>query len=292
MVALIAKHQDPTASSVSNRCRSVVLGQLYIGGERRAVATSTAAWIDGGRLISPISAPSRACVDKTGDLVRHRRTVISKFRTSLYDQVKVRGFRIEPGEIEAAGAAPGGFSGGGRGTRMNSAGTAVVVRCDVLQRQPPMEASCAASLQQWLPDHMLPSAFVRLAGCRSRPAVRWIAGVFRTRHGDSEREQVSVALGSPMEAMSAGIWGELLRLERRSLTMTSLLGGDFLVATSISARAEREFEFAAECAASSGRHGRRPGCHASTQRLAEQLDLDEETRLLGRAGGGGNRRAL
>jgi acyl carrier protein len=84
-----------------------------------------------------------------------------------------------------------------------------------------------------------------------------------------------------MEARLAGIWGELLRLEPVGVDDDFFeLGGDSLVAMRLIARLEREFQlslpmrclFQAPTVA---------GLAATiTQRLAEQLDPDEKTRLL------------
>src|SRR5439155_25454556 len=104
---------------------------------------------------------------RTGDLARWRHDGVLEFFGRADQQVKLRGFRIEPGEIEAvllrqAGVAAaavvarddeaaGGHKGGDKrrvGYVVPQAGSTV----DVLQLRAALSAS--------LPDHMVPSGFV------------------------------------------------------------------------------------------------------------------------------------
>ncbi|MET8582263.1 amino acid adenylation domain-containing protein [Streptomyces collinus] len=99
---------------------------------------------------------------RTGDLVRRRPDGVLEFLGRIDNQVKLRGFRIEPGEIEARlGAHP----------RVRAC--AVAVREDVLvgyvvlgpddtALTPELHDELAGHLRRALPEHMVPSALVRL----------------------------------------------------------------------------------------------------------------------------------
>ena len=107
---------------------------------------------------------------RTGDLARWRADGVLEFLGRSDAQVKVRGFRIEPGEIEAAlleqagvsqavvvarGEGTGASGGGGRtrlvGYVVGAAGGAV-----------PEASALRAGLGRRLPDYMVPSAIVVL----------------------------------------------------------------------------------------------------------------------------------
>ncbi|WP_440127536.1 amino acid adenylation domain-containing protein [Rhodococcus sp. SJ-3] len=76
-----------------------VIGELYVGGGRlatgyRAAPARTAEWF--------IAAPDGTRRYRTGDLVRWRRDGSLEFHGRSDSQFKLRGVRIEPGEIDAA----------------------------------------------------------------------------------------------------------------------------------------------------------------------------------------------
>ena len=103
---------------------------------------------------------------RTGDLARWRADGVLEFLGRADAQVKLRGFRIEPGEIEAALAAQaGGVAGRGdcardgrrAGGNQRLIGYVVAAAGAVLDT-----AALRAALSRQLPDYMVPSALVVL----------------------------------------------------------------------------------------------------------------------------------
>jgi acyl carrier protein len=174
---------------------------------------------------------------RSGDLGRWRTDGVLEFGGRADDQVKVRGFRIEPGEIEAALVALDGVSQAAVVLR-EVAGehrlVAYVVGGDV-----PSASDLRAALGAVLPDYMVPSAFMALdvlplttsgkLDRRALPAPE-IVGV-----------SVYEAPESATEALLCRLYGELTGAGRVSVIDNFFaLGGHSLMAMRLVARLREE----------------------------------------------------
>jgi surfactin family lipopeptide synthetase A len=141
-----------------------VAGELHIGGDGLARGYLHRPELTAEKFIlDPFSADPDARLYKTGDLVRYLPSGDIEFLGRIDHQIKVRGFRIEMGEIEAVLRQHGAVN-----------ETVVVVREDTPGNQrlvayfvPAEEsASIASELREFLkaklPEYMVPSAFVPL----------------------------------------------------------------------------------------------------------------------------------
>ncbi|MFL5540922.1 MAG: condensation domain-containing protein, partial [Longimicrobiaceae bacterium] len=173
----------------------------------------------------------------------HSRTFALEFLGRIDQQVKVRGFRIEPGEIEAALQAHPQVDDAVVVARADGGAEKRLVAYYVVAGggSAPSDAELRALLASRLPGHMVPSAFVALEALplntsgkvdrRALPAPEWT--------GD---EAGYVAPRTPAEELLAGIWAGVLGVERIGVHDDFFrLGGHSLLATQVISRVREAF---------------------------------------------------
>ncbi|MDE3722560.1 amino acid adenylation domain-containing protein [Nocardiopsis sp. N85] len=147
------------------------IGELYISGAGLARGYHGRAGLTAERFVPDPFGPPGSRMYRSGDVVRLRPDGDLEFRGRSDHQVKLRGFRIEPGEIEDAA------------TRVPEVATAaVLVREDrpgirrlvaYVAGEPhgpaPDGERVRAALAERLPDHMVPSVVVALPALPTTP---------------------------------------------------------------------------------------------------------------------------
>src|SRR5690606_1028672 len=160
---------------------------------------------------NPFGVPG-ARMYRSGDLVRWRRDGVLEFLGRTDEQVKLRGFRIEPAEIEAVLAAHPAIAQAAVIVREDEPGrrqlVGYVVARDGLA---PESTQLRAHLGAQLPEHMVPAGFVVLGQLpltpngkldrRALPRPQFTAATHR-------------APRTPQEQILAELFAQVLGLER------------------------------------------------------------------------------
>jgi amino acid adenylation domain-containing protein len=223
------------------------VGELCIGGVQVARGYLGRPDLTAERFVPDPFAAAGGRLYRTGDLVRHRPSGELDFLGRIDHQVKIRGFRVELGEIEAALAAHPAVERSVVVVREDRPGDRRLVAYAVVAAVVPgaggdgLAGELRASLEVRLPGHMIPSAFVLLPALpltpngkvdrRALPAPEWRAGAD------------AVAPRTPLEEVLAGIWCEVLGVERVSVRDDFFrLGGHSLLATQLIARMRQMFQ--------------------------------------------------
>ena len=184
------------------------------------------------------------CIYLTGDLGLLRADGCLEHHGRKDFQVKVRGLRVEIGEIEAALLALGTLREAVVVAREDSPGELRLVAYVVPATSPgPTAASLRHALADTLPAHMVPSAFVVLPAMPLTAVNKVDRGALPTPTRARTLDAPPAPPRTPVESSLVAIWSEVLGLEAIGIHDAFLdLGGDSLRAAMIASRATETFE--------------------------------------------------
>ncbi|MFH8336565.1 non-ribosomal peptide synthase/polyketide synthase [Streptomyces sp. AM6-12] len=214
-------------------------GELYLAGPQLARGYTGRPGLTAARFLPDPYGPAGTRMYRTGDLARWTADGRVDYLGRADDQVKVRGHRIEPGEIEAALLALDGIAAAAVVAAPDAHGhtrlAAYVVPAPGAPR--PAPAELRAALRRVLPDAWVPSSFTALAALplttsgkldrRALPAPETL-----------ETEREFVAPRTPEEETLAAVWAEVLGVDRVGVTDNFFeLGGDSILSIQAVSRA-------------------------------------------------------
>src|SRR6185312_13427806 len=194
-----------------------VVGEIHVGGAGVARGYLNRPELTEQRFVTdPFSAEPKGRMYKTGDLGRWRADGTIEYLGRNDEQVKIRGFRIELGEIEAQLA---------RHAEVKEA--VVLAREDVPGEKrlvgyviardaaaAPSAESLREHLKGVLPEYMVPSAFVALEVFPLTPNGKLDRRALPAPDLSAYTSREYEAARGEVEEILAGIWQELLRVER------------------------------------------------------------------------------
>ncbi|MET0398104.1 MAG: amino acid adenylation domain-containing protein [Longimicrobiaceae bacterium] len=213
-----------------------VPGELYLSGPGLARGYLGRPALTAERFVPhPFAASPGERLYRTGDRVRWSEEAALEFLGRADQQVKVRGFRVEPGEVEAVLGAHPAVRAAAVVAREDGPGERRLVGYVVGADDMPAEAELREWLRARLPEHMVPAALVRLGELpltpngkldrRALPAPELGAG------------PASVPPRGDVEAVVAAIWAEVLEVPAVGAFDSFFdLGGHSLLATQVISR--------------------------------------------------------
>ncbi|HEX3683072.1 MAG TPA: amino acid adenylation domain-containing protein [Bryobacteraceae bacterium] len=211
-------------------------GELYIGGAGVARGYLGKPGLTAQTFVPDPFGPPGARLYRSGDWVRHLEDRNLEYLGRRDRQVKVRGYRIEPSEIEAALLR-------NRAVREcvvsairdENCGSRLVAWWTATEIAPPRASELRAFLHALLPPYMIPAAFVQL------PAMPLDKNgkVDRNRLPlpDSAPREIFDLPGAGRERVIARVWAEVLNVESVGLRENFFdLGGNSLLLLRLSTR--------------------------------------------------------
>jgi amino acid adenylation domain-containing protein len=240
-VYIVDRHLEPVPRGVA--------GELCIGGAGLAMGYLNRTDLTAAAFVpNPFSKEAGARMYRTGDLVRCLHDGNIEFLARLDGQIKLRGFRIEPGEVERAMALHPAVARTVVAIHENQASEKSLVAYVVPHPGSELVPSGLRShLRRHVPEYMVPSVFIVLErlpltgnGKIDRQALRQL------RQTRFELKDYFEAPRTPLEKTLADIWAEVLDIDSVGINDNFFaLGGHSLIANQIVSRVNEVFEVGA-----------------------------------------------
>ncbi|MBM3778474.1 MAG: amino acid adenylation domain-containing protein [Acidimicrobiia bacterium] len=213
-----------------------VTGEIFIGGPG----------VTGGYLRRPETTAEKFVVRegerlyRTGDLARWLPTGEMEYQGRIDHQIKIRGHRIELGEVEHVLRATGSLR---DVAVLSPSGDSLVAYCVPLDGRAPTPRELREFCEKRLADYMVPTAYVMLEGLPITSNGKLDRRALPAPGAGALPEQIYVAPGSDIEAQLCAFWEQLLGVSPVGIRHDFFqIGGDSLHAVQLMARIRDRFQ--------------------------------------------------
>jgi amino acid adenylation domain-containing protein len=227
-VYILDEHFEPVPQGVA--------GELFIGGAGVARGYFNRPALTAERFLpDPFSPSAGGRLYRTGDLARHLPNGSIEFLGRVDDQIKLRGFRIEPGEVRAV------LEGHPSVERAVVLAEGGLLLSFVTPRSGPCGADLRDFLRKTLPDYMVPSRITRVEAFPLTPSGKVDkAALLALDAPGQDHPADSLSPKGDLELTIALIWKEVLRLDTVGSRQSFFdLGGHSLLLAQVHSRLQR-----------------------------------------------------
>ncbi len=209
-------------------------GELYVGGAGVGRGYLNNPTLTAQAFIAnPFNPADSARLYKTGDRARYLPDGNIEFLGRIDCQVKIRGFRIELGEIEAVLSQHPQVQEAVVIARADRLGNLYLAAYAIADRSV-TTSNLRDFLNQWLPDYMIPGAFVYLESMPLTPNGKVDRQALPVPDLDLNWYTDFVPPATPTQAMLAQLWAEILNIHQVGIHDNFFeLGGHSLLATQV-----------------------------------------------------------
>jgi amino acid adenylation domain-containing protein len=223
-------------------CPIGVPGEIYIGGDGVALGYHDRQALTDERFIVQPNSPRRENkrIYRTGDRGRWRHDGSLEHGGRLDDQIKLRGYRVELGEIETHLLHHAAVSRAVVMLREDVPGQARLVAYVVPQGAMPSRDLLREFLSRWLPDHMVPGLFIELSDIPVLPNGKTNRRALPVPpSGSSASSAPPAEPRNNTEAAILAIWKATLQVDRLGIHDNFFdLGGHSILAVGVVGRIE------------------------------------------------------
>lgn len=219
-----------------------IAAEIHVAGDGVAQGYLDQPELSAERFVSEGVPPGNGLMYRTGDRAKWLRPGVMEFLGRTDEQIKLRGHRIEPREIEIALTEHETISNAAVALREAGPGDERLVAYYVAEAgAAPNVSELRRHLRERLPEYMVTRHFVAVDDLPLTPNGKLDRAALPTSFTDSTSVSAHVAPRTPAEQLLTDITGELLGLERVSVRDNFFeLGGQSLLAMKLIARVEAQ----------------------------------------------------
>jgi amino acid adenylation domain-containing protein len=220
-----------------------VAGRLFIAGAGVASGYVGEPELTGEKFSAdPFAADGQARMYDTGDLARWLPDGTLEFLGRVDEQLKIRGYRVEPAEVETALRAHPQVREAVTVTQASSSGDLRLLAYCTLDGAPLGEDQLRAHLAEWLPEYMIPGAIVVVEELPRTPSGKIDKLALPDPEVADAQGAEYVAPRTPLEEAVATIWAQVLGVAQIGVEDDFFaLGGHSLLATQVVAQIRSDF---------------------------------------------------